>query len=71
MYIIKIKNPSIEGKEYQEGEQQGFWNLREYILQRDGHKCQNPNCKSKSKEPILQGITLVIGERTDLIARVI
>lgn len=52
--IQKIKNPSIEGKEYQEGEQQGFWNLREYILHRDGHKCQNPNCKSKSKEPILQ-----------------
>lgn len=52
--IQKIKNPSIEGKDYQEGEQKDFWNLREYILHRDGHKCQNPNCKNKDKEPIVQ-----------------
>lgn len=51
--IQKIKNPEIEGKEYQEGEQLGYWNLREYILHRDNHKCQNPNCKNKSKEQIL------------------
>ncbi len=36
----KLKNPSISGKDYQEGEQQGFFNLREYILHRDGRKCQ-------------------------------
>lgn len=36
----KLKNPNISGKKYQEGEQQGFFNLREYILHRDGHKCQ-------------------------------
>lgn len=47
----KIKNPEISGKEYQEGEQLGFWNIREYILARDGHKCQH--CKGKSKDPIL------------------
>lgn len=47
----KIKNPEISGKEYQEGEQLGFWNIREYILARDGHKCQY--CKGKSKDPIL------------------
>ena len=51
--IQKIKNPDIEGKEYQEGEQFGFWNLREYILHRDNHKCQNPNCKNKDTSPIL------------------
>lgn len=39
----KIKNPEISGKEYQEGEQLGFWNVREYVLARDGHKCQHCN----------------------------
>ena len=47
----KIKNPDISGKEYQEGDQLGFWNVREYVLARDGHKCQH--CKGKSKDPIL------------------
>ncbi|MUG91695.1 paclitaxel/taxanoid biosynthesis susceptibility protein TS1 [Scytonema sp. UIC 10036] len=52
--IQKIKDASIEGVGYQQGEQYGFDNLREYILHRDGHKCQNPNCKNKSINPILQ-----------------
>ena len=30
--IQKIKNPDIGGKEYQRGEQSGFWNVREYVL---------------------------------------
>ena len=47
----KINNPNISGKEYQEGDQLGFWNVREYVLARDGHKCQN--CKGKSKDSIL------------------
>ena len=52
--IQKIKNPNIHGVEYQQGEQLGFWNIREYILHRDNHKCQNPNCKNKDKEQILE-----------------
>ena len=47
----KIKNPEISGVEYQQGEQLGFWNVREYVLARDGHKCQH--CKGKSKDNIL------------------
>lgn len=47
----KIKNPDIQGKEYQEGEQLDFWNVREYVLFRDNHMCQN--CKGKSKDKIL------------------
>lgn len=47
----KIMNPSIEGEDYQKGEQMGFWNVREYVLTRDGHTCQH--CKGKSKDPIL------------------
>lgn len=46
-----IKNPQIEGVDYQRGEQMGFWNVREYVLARDGHKCQH--CHGKSKDPIL------------------
>lgn len=40
-----------QGEDYQQGEQLGFWNVREYVLFRDGHKCQC--CKGKSKDPIL------------------
>ena len=49
--IQKIKNPMINGKEYQQGEQLDFWNVREYVLFRDGHICQC--CKGKSKDKIL------------------
>lgn len=49
--IQKIKNPDISGTDYQQGEQLGFWNVREYVLFRDGHKCQC--CKGKSKDKIL------------------
>lgn len=49
--IQKIKNPDIYGEEYQQGEQLGFWNVREYILFRDNHICQC--CKGKSKDKIL------------------
>ena len=49
--IQKIKNPEIEGTGYQQGEQLGFWNVREYVLFRDGHVCQC--CKGKSKDPVL------------------
>ncbi|HUW65065.1 MAG TPA: RNA-guided endonuclease IscB [Spirochaetia bacterium] len=52
--IQDIKNPGIEGKEYQQGEQAGFWNLREYILHRDGHCCQNPECMNRAQDPVLQ-----------------
>lgn len=50
--IQKIKNPEIESEEYQQGEQLGFWNVREYVLHRDNHKCQH--CKGKKKDKILQ-----------------
>src|SRR5437660_2836814 len=49
--IQKLRNPEIEGKEYQEGLQLGFWNVREYVLFRDNHCCQW--CQGKSKDLIL------------------
>lgn len=46
--IQKIKNPEMSGKEYQEGEQLGFWNVRQYVLHRDGHRCHGKTgCKNK------------------------
>ena len=47
----KIKNPNIEGVEYQQGNMLGFWNTREYVLFRDNHLCQC--CKGKSKDKVL------------------
>lgn len=49
--IQKIKNPNISGSEYQQGEQRGWANVREYVLFRDGHQCQC--CKGKSGDTIL------------------
>ena len=49
--IQKIKNPNIHNDEYQQGEQLGFWNVREYVLWRDGHECQH--CHGKSKDTVL------------------
>jgi len=49
--IQKIKNPSINGVQYQNGPQKGFWNVREYVLFRDNHVCQY--CLGKSGDEIL------------------
>ena len=40
--------PLPQGTDYQKGEQLGFSNVREYVLFRDGHKCQC--CKGRSKD---------------------
>lgn len=46
-----LKNPDIQGEQYQQGEQMGFWNTREYVLFRDNHTCQH--CHGKSRDNIL------------------
>ena len=46
-----MQNPDVQGEEYQQGPQLGFWNVREYVLFRDNHECQH--CHGKSKDPIL------------------
>ena len=48
----KIQNPDISGVGYQQGDQMGFDNVREYVLWRDGHTCQC--CKGKSKDNVLE-----------------
>ena len=49
--IQKIHNGSLSGTDYQQGEQEGFWNVREFVLSRDSHKCQH--CKGKSGDNVL------------------
>ena len=46
----KLKNPSVSGEDYQNGEQEGFFNLREYILYRDNYTCQICGAKDKPLE---------------------
>ena len=48
---IESGSPVPEGADYQHGEQLGFWNVREYVLCRDGHICRC--CKGKSKDRVL------------------
>ena len=50
--IQKIQNPDISGVGYQQGDQLGFNNVREYVLWRDGHTCQC--CNGKSKDDVLE-----------------
>ena len=46
--IQKIKNPTVSSKEYQQGEQMDFWNVREYVLFRDDHQCHGKKgCNNK------------------------
>lgn len=49
--IQKIKDDKISGAGYQQGDQLGFMNVREYVLFRDGHSCVI--CKGRSKDKIL------------------
>ena len=46
-----LKNPEISGEQYQQGPQLGFWNVREYVLWRDDHRCQH--CHGRSGDNIL------------------
>ncbi len=47
----KLVNPEVEGEDYQQGVQEGFANVREYVLWRDKHTCQH--CRGASDDPLL------------------
>jgi hypothetical protein len=46
--IHKITNPEVIGRGYQEGNQKDYYNVKAYVLHRDGYKCQH--CKGRSKD---------------------
>ena len=39
--IHKITNPSVSGKDYQNGDLKGFYNIKAFILHRDNYKCKS------------------------------
>lgn len=48
--IQKIKNPGIGGNGYQQGEQMGYENVKQYVLTRDGRACYFKGPCSKQLE---------------------
>lgn len=44
--IHKLKNPDVEGIDYQQGEKYGHYNTRNYVLWRDSHTCRCCGCKT-------------------------
>jgi hypothetical protein len=50
--IHKITDPAVTGKEYQEGEQKGFYNTKSYVLHRDGYKCRSKQKKVKHSKKL-------------------
>jgi len=42
--MAKINNPEINGSDYQNGPQKDYYNVKQYILARDGYKCQAGKC---------------------------
>ncbi len=48
----ELELPLPEGVDYQQGEQLYSYNVREYVLFRDGHKCRC--CNGKSKDKVLE-----------------
>ena len=45
--VQKMQNPTIEGKEYQEGNTYGYYDVRYYVFARDNYTCQV--CKKQNK----------------------
>ena len=48
--IHKITNPEVVGVGYQQGAQKSFYNVKAYVLYRDGYKCQSGRKCTHSKK---------------------
>jgi len=48
--IAKITNPEVSGKGYQEGPQKDFYNVKAFVLHRDGHECRSGQKQKHSKK---------------------
>jgi len=48
--IHKITNPEVTGKDYQQGVQKGYYNVKAYVLHRDNYQClSGRKCKHSVK----------------------
>jgi len=45
--IHKISNPEVQGEYYREGDLKNYYNVKQYVLERDTYKCQHCNGRSK------------------------
>ena len=52
--IHKISNLNVIGKDYKNGQQKGYYNIKAYVLHRDGYKCNH--CKKKNTKLIVHHI---------------
>ena len=48
--VQKMKNPAINGKEYQQGEMAGFNEIKEFVLTRDNYTCKHKQCDHTDKK---------------------
>lgn len=49
--IHKISNPEVQGKDYQNGDLKDYYNVKQFVLERNSYTCQH--CKGKSKDKYL------------------
>lgn len=61
--IAKINNPNIRKWEYQNGNQKGFYNVKAYVLHRDGYQCQK--CKTNKGKLHVHHVTFRSNGGTD------
>jgi hypothetical protein len=61
--IHKISNPEVTRWEYQKGQQMGFYNLKAYVLHRDGYQCQK--CKVKNSKLHVHHLEFISNGGTD------
>jgi len=48
--IHKIVNPLVNGKDYQQGSQKDYYNVKAFVLHRDNYKCQSKRNVKHSKK---------------------
>lgn len=48
--IHKIINPDVRGRAYQDGNQKGFYNVKAYVLDRDGYRCRSGQNREHCKK---------------------
>lgn len=61
--IHKISNPNVGRSDYQKGNQKGFYNVKAYVLSRDGYQCRK--CKTKKGKLHVHHIVFKSNHGTD------